>query len=134
MLLSDKQQQELKRSIIDKTPDQYKMGFMLWTREAISQLAKLKYGVTMPLRSVTDYMKRWGFTCQRPTKKAYFVDNVKADRFMKEDYSSIAKRAMEEDAEIYWGDETGIDNQQNRQRGFAPKGQPPVLKVKARPE
>lgn len=134
MLLSDEQQQELKRSIIDKTPEQYKMSFMLWTREAISRLARLKFGVRLSLRSVTNYMKRWGFTCQRPTKKAYFVDNVKVDCFMKEEYPAIAKRAKEEDAEIYWGDETGIDNQTHYQRGYAPKGKTPTVRVEVKRE
>ncbi|WP_366916641.1 transposase [uncultured Oscillibacter sp.] len=33
---------------------------------------------------------------------------------------------------IYWGDETGIDNCSNCKRGFAPKGQPPVLPVETK--
>ncbi|MCI9193228.1 MAG: IS630 family transposase [Acutalibacter muris] len=35
---------------------------------------------------------------------------------------------------IYWGDETGIDNGSNCERGFAPKGQPPVLPVETKRE
>ena len=35
---------------------------------------------------------------------------------------------------IYWGDETGIDNCSNCERGFAPKGQPPVLPVETKRE
>ena len=35
---------------------------------------------------------------------------------------------------IYWGDETGIDNCSNYERGFAPKGQPPVLPVETKRE
>jgi transposase len=127
MLLTKSQENEIKRIIIDKTPDQVKLSFMLWTREAISQLAQRLFGVTLSLRTVTNYLKRWGFTCQRPTKRAYSQDNIRIDRFMKEEYPRIAKRAKEEKAAIYWGDETGISNQENYQRGFAPKGQPPVL-------
>lgn len=133
-LLNKAQETEIKRTIIDKTPDQLKMSYLLWTRTAVSQLVRTKYGIVMSERCVSNYLKSWGFTCQRPTKKAYSQDNVKVDRFMKEEYPAIAKRAKEEKAEIYWGDETGIDNQQNRQRGFAPRGRPPVLKVEARPE
>ena len=33
---------------------------------------------------------------------------------------------------IYWGDETRIDNCSNCERGFAPKGQPPVLLVETK--
>lgn len=133
-LLSKEKEAEIRKIIIDRTPDQLKMSFLLWTRTAISQLIHSKYGIVMSERCVTNYLQRWGFSCQRPTKRAYCQDNVKVDRFMKEEYPAIAQRAKEEKAEIYWGDETGIDNQQNRQRGFAPKGQPPVLKVETRPE
>ena len=35
---------------------------------------------------------------------------------------------------IYWGDETGIDNRSNCERGFAPKGQPPILPVETKRE
>ncbi|MCI9374772.1 MAG: IS630 family transposase [Oscillibacter sp.] len=35
---------------------------------------------------------------------------------------------------IYWGDETGIDNRSNCERGFAPKGQPPILQVETKRE
>jgi transposase len=133
-LLSQAQESEICRLIIDRTPEQYKMRFMLWTREAVSNLCWQLYRIKVSLRSVTNYLKRWGFTCQRPTKKAYFADNVKVVRFMKEEYPAIASRAKAEGAEIYWGDETGIDNQEHYQRGFAPKGQPPVLLVQSKRE
>jgi len=133
-LLTSEQEKEIKQIIIDKTPDQYKMRFMLWTRQAISGLAKQLYVIDLSLRCVTNYMKRWKFTCQRPTKQAYFKDNVRADRFMKEEYPAISKRAKEEKAEIYWGDETGIDNREHYQRGFAPKGQPPTILVDSKRE
>jgi transposase len=133
-LLTVEQEKAVKQIIIDKTPEQYKMRFMLWTRQAISGLVKQLYGIDLSLRCVTNYMKRWGFTCQRPTKQAYFKDNVRADRFMKEEYPAINKRAKEEKAEIYWGDETGIDNQEHYQRGFAPKGQPPAIPVESKRE
>ena len=133
-VLSPEQEKEIQQIIIDKTPDQYKMRFMLWTREAISNLCQQLYRVKIPLRTVSNYLKRWGFTCQRPTKRAYFVDNVKVDHFMKKEYPAIAARAKREGAEIYWGDETGIDNREHYQRGFAPKGHPPVLPVESRKE
>ena len=133
-IINQEQEREIKQIIIDKTPDQYKMRFMLWTREAISNLCWQLYRVKVSLRCVTNYLKRWGFTCQRPTKRAYFVDNVKVDRFMKEEYPAIAARARREGAEIYWGDETGIDNREHYQRGFAPQGHPPVLRVECKKE
>jgi len=128
-LLTKEQEQEIRKLIIDKTPDQVKLSFMLWTRQAISELIMQMYGIELSLRCITNYLKRWGFTCQRPTKKAYIQDNIKVKQFMDEEYPDIAMRAKAENAEIYWGDETGISNQEHYQRGFSPKGQTPVLEV-----
>ena len=80
--LSPEQEKEIQRLIIDKTPDQYKMNFMLWTRATVCKLIKDKYDITITLRNMSEYLKRWGMTCQRPTKKAYFLDNVKLKKFM----------------------------------------------------
>ncbi|MDD4103314.1 MAG: transposase, partial [Kiritimatiellae bacterium] len=71
---------------------------------------------------------------QRPTKKVYARDDAKLDRFMKEKYPVIAKRALAEKAEIYWGDETGVSNQEYYQRGFSPKGVTPVMRVESKQE
>ena len=104
-----------------------KLCFMLWTRAAVCQLIKEKYNITITLRNMSEYLKRWGMTCQRPTKKAYFQDNVKLNRFMHETYPSIVEKAKKEDAEIYWGDETGINNQAYHVKGFSPKGKTPEI-------
>jgi len=133
-LLSKEQERGIRNIIIDQTPEQMKLGYMLWTRQAISELVMHKYGIELSLRCVTNYLKRWGFTCQRPTKKAYVQDNIKVVRFMDVIYPAIAARAKTENAEIYWGDETGVDNREHYQRGFAPKGQPPVLDVVSKRE
>ena len=41
----------------------------------------------------------------------------------------MSKRAEEEEADIYWADETGVSNCEIVERGFSPKGRPPVLPV-----
>lgn len=133
-LLSAQEQREIRQTIIDKTPDQLKLAGCLWTRQKISDYIKKTYKKVVSLRSVTDYMKRWGLTCQRPTKRAYAQDDVRVNRFMKEEYPAITSRAKAEKAEIYWGDETGVNNQENYERGFAPKGFAPILKFETKRE
>ena len=125
--LTPQQEKEIQRIIIDKCPDQVKIAACLWTRAAIQQLIKNKYGINIPLRSISNYLDRWGMTCQRPTRKAYSQDDVKLKTFMNETYPAIAAKAKKENAEIYWGDETGINNQEYHVRGFAPKGQTPTI-------
>ena len=42
-------------------------------------------------------------------------------------YPVVHQRAQDEDAEIHWGDETGVSSQEHYPRGYAPKGKTPVL-------
>ena len=52
--------------------------------------------------------------------------------WLEQHYPAIAKRAKAEGAVIYWGDETGITNQDQISRSYAPKGQTPVVVRAAR--
>ena len=130
--LTMEQETEMKRALIDKTPDQLKLPFALWTRDAVKILIKQRYGIEMPIRTVGEYLKRWGFTPQKPIKRAYEQSSQAVKRWLTADYPSIAFRAKKEKAQIHWGDETGIQTGANLVRGFAPKGTKPVVKLVAK--
>ncbi len=130
--LSSNQEADVRKALIDKSPDQMKLAFALWTRDAVKLLIKQWYDIEMPIRTVGEYLKRWGFTPQEPIKRAYEESSQAVKKWLEADYPVIASRAKEEKAEIHWGDETGIQTGANRVRGFAPKGQTPVVKLVAR--
>jgi len=132
--LTAEQEQAIQKLIIVKTPEQLRFSFALWTREAIGQLIKREYAVDLPLKSISNYLKRWGYTAQRPIKRAYEQNPVKVKAWMEEEYPEIQKKAKAEGGEIYWGDETGIQNDAYRAKGFAPKGKTPVVRLQARRE
>jgi len=113
--------------LVDKTPDQLKLPFALWTRKAVQEAIAQHYGVKLPIRTVGEYLHRWGFTPQKPVKRAYEQQPERVKKWLDEEYPSIALKAHEEGAEILWGDETGISSEDNRGRGYAPKGQTPVV-------
>lgn len=124
----------IKRIITDNTPDQLKFPFALWTREALQQLIKEKYQIRMPIRTVGEYLKRWGFTPQKPVRRAYQRSEPAVRRWLEEDYPAIKARARKENAEIQWGDETGVRSDDVNGRGYAPAGKTPVRRVKGTPE
>jgi len=130
--LSDKQEGEIQSLVIDKMPDQLKLPFALWTRQAVQQLIKHQYKIAMPIRTVGEYLKRWGFTVRKPIKQAYEQNPKEVNRWMQEHYPFIAAQAKKEKAEIYWGDETGLQTTAHRARGFAPKGKKPILRICAK--
>ena len=133
-VLTPNEEREIRTTIISKTPEQLKMQGFLWTRARICSYIKRVYGKAIVPQVISRYLKRWGLTCQRPTKKAYGQDIARVEKFKKEEYPTIAARAKAEDADIYWGDEVGVNNAENFERGFAPKGTPPVLPVETKRE
>lgn len=132
--LTAEQEKEIQDLIVVKTPEQLCFSFALWTREAIAQLIKQQYGLKLPLKSISNYLKRWGYTAQRPIKQAYEQNPVKVKAWMEQEYPQIQKKAKNEGGEIYWGDETGIQNDAYRAKGFAPKGKTLVIKMQAKRE
>ena len=130
--LTPEEEREIRAVIISKTPEQLKIAGFLWTRAKICAYIKRVYGKTIVPQVISRYLERWGLTCQRPTKRAYGQDIARVERFKKEEYPAIATRAKAENADISWGDETGVNNTANYERGFALKGTPPVLKVETK--
>jgi transposase len=130
--LTTEQEGQVKRALIDKTPDQLKLPFALWTRDAVKLLIKQRFRIEMPIRTVGEYLKRWGFTPQKPVKRAYEQSSQAVQKWLERDYPVIASRAKQEKAEIHWCDETGIQMGANRVRGFAPKGETPVIRMVAK--
>ena len=93
---------KIKNKIEERNPEQLKMPFALWTREAVHELIKKLTGKLLDLRQVGRYLKRWGFTPQRPIKQAYQRDEKKVQQWLEKDYPSIKTRAKAEGAEIQW--------------------------------
>ena len=125
--LTPAQEDRIKQDIIDQTPDQLKLSFALWSADAVKQLIKQYFLVDMPIRTVREYLYRWGFTPQRPLKKAYEQQPKAVQAWLDDTYPAIKAKAKQEDAEIHWGDEAGVSSMEHYPRGYSPKGQTPVI-------
>ncbi|MGV6816682.1 MAG: helix-turn-helix domain-containing protein [Thiotrichales bacterium] len=51
-LLDIEQEEEIQRLICDKTPDQLKLTFALWTRQAVQELIRMRFGIQIASRTV----------------------------------------------------------------------------------
>ncbi|ABM39020.1 ISXo7 transposase [Polaromonas naphthalenivorans CJ2] len=127
--LSQAQEDSLQRSIIDQRPEQLKMDFFLWSRAAVGQLIEQEYGIELQVRSVGKYLARWGFTPQKPIRRAYEQSPEAVQAWLEGEYPAIEQRARQEGAEIHWGDETALVNTDVRGRSFAPAGKTPVART-----
>jgi transposase len=132
--LSQEQEKRLREMISDKTPDQLKFPFALWTCFAVQQVVRQQWGLRMPIRTVGEYLKRWGYTPQKPTRRAYEQNLQRVEKWLSEEYPAILERAKQERAEIHWGDETGLCNGYQYGRSYAPMGKTPTVRLCAAKE
>lgn len=127
--LSDEQARHLQERIADHSPEDWGIASPLWSRRAVQQLIAQEYDLRMPLRTVGEYLKRWGYRPKRPQRKARRQDPEEVRDWLENTYPAIAARARQDGAEIHWCDETGVDANEHCGRGYALVGQTPLLKV-----
>jgi len=126
--INGKQSAEVRNLIKVKLPDQLKLPFGLWTREAVQKLIKDKFGIELSRWQVGRYLKVWGYTPQKPISKAFEQKPEKVKQWLEKEYPKIKKKAKKENAIIYFGDETGMRSDHQAGRSYAPKGETPVIK------
>src|SRR5918998_1604651 len=56
------------------TPDELDLPFALWSRAAVRELIRRRFGVRLAVRTMGTYLARWGFTAQKPIRRAYEQD------------------------------------------------------------
>ncbi len=122
------QSAEVRKLVKEKMPEQLKLSFGLWTREAVQQLIIERYGVDLSRWQVGRYLKAWGYTPQKPISKAFEQDPARVQYWLDKEYPIIKKRAKKENAVIYFEDEVGMRSDHQAGKSYAPKGETPVIK------
>ena len=130
--LNKAQEKEVQRTIVDKTPDQLKMTFALWSRRAVRQLVMDRFGIPYTLQGIGKLLKDWGFTPQRPARRAIERNDEAVKRWKETEYPQLAARAKAEKAEIWWADETAAKPECHFRRSYSPKGKTPVVRQGAK--
>ena len=126
------QEREARDLIRRHTPDELDLPFALWSRAAVRELILRRFGVRLAVRTMGTYLARWGFTAQKPLRRAYEQDAAAVRRWLRRDYPAIAARAKAEGGAIFWGDETGLRSDDVRGRSYAPRGRTPEVRVNHR--
>lgn len=125
--LSSTEEAWIQQVMQEHFPDELNIDSALWTRSAVQMLIACECGVKMPIRTVGEYLKRWRYTPQKPLKRAYEQDPEAVKAWLETEYPAIEQRAKTEDAEIAWGDESGLRSDAHVGRGYAPIGQTPEI-------
>ncbi len=128
-LLDAAREAELQGLIRRRTPDELGLPFALWSRAAVRELVARRCGVELAVRTAGKYLARWGFTAQKPLRRAYEQDPAAVRRWLRRDYPAIVARAKQARGIIFWGDETGLRSDDVRGRSYAPRGRTPLVRV-----
>jgi transposase len=123
------QEAEVRDLIRRHTPDELDLPFALWSRAAVRELVRQRCAVALAVRSMGTYLARWGFTAQKPLRRAYERDPAAVRRWVRRDYPAIVAKAKRARGVIFWGDETGLRSDDVRGRSYAPRGRAPVVRV-----
>src|SRR5215213_979054 len=123
------QEAEVRDLICRHTPDELDLPFALWSRAAVRELIWRRYRVRLAVRSTGTYLARWGFTAQRPLRRAYERDPAAVRRWLRRACPALVARARRARGVIFWGDETGLRSDDVRGRSYAPRGRTPLVRV-----
>jgi transposase len=127
--LSAAQERQVFRWINGNNPMQYGFDFGLWTRQITRELVQREFGVTLSLASIGALLARLGLTAQKPLQRAYQRDLEAIERWRRDTYPAIVRRARAEKADIYFWDESGFRADAVQGRTWGVKGETPVVQV-----
>ncbi|MGH8967688.1 MAG: IS630 family transposase, partial [Actinomycetes bacterium] len=125
--LTDRQMMELLTLIVGCEPRQLSFGFALWTRKLVRDLIRQRFKVSLSEVTVGRILKKLGLSPQRPLYRAYQQDPEKVERWKRETYPEIRRRAAEEGAEIFFADEAAIRTDYHAGTTWAPVGHTPLV-------
>jgi transposase len=127
--LNAEQARNIKKTVISKCPDQLRLPGMLWTREAVSELVEIRFGVKLSRWTVGRYLRSWGMTPQKPAHRALEQDPVQVREWLNKEYPSIVRQARKEKGQIWWGDETGLRSDHQSGTTWGEKGRTPIVRA-----
>ena len=126
--LDDKTMKYIYDAVVESDPLQYKFQFALWTLKMIVTLIYKKFRIKISISSVSRLLKQMGVTRQKPIWRAYQKDDKVIDAWVKKEYPKIKRLAKKVDADVYFGDETGIRSDFHSGTTWGVKGKTPVVK------
>jgi transposase len=125
--LEEKHLKWLAKTLIDKTPHQFKLPFALWTRSQIIHVLELKFNIKVGKSIISRTLKKLGYSFQKPTVRFKQQDPIIVRKWLTEDYKKIQAEAKEVCADIYFGDEAGVSSTYSLGKTIGKKGQTPIV-------
>jgi transposase len=104
----------------------------LWTLKRVAKVIKKEFNVTYNVTYVWCVLRDLGFSAQVPLKQALERKEDYIKEWVRERWPEILKDAEKGGSELVFLDESGLSNEPNVARTWAPKGSRPKLKHSAK--
>ena len=127
--LTDFQAAHIQQLIDHNSPARLGIKTPLWSRPAVRELIHNEYGIWVAVRTVGEYLKRWGYTAKKPSRHSNQQDPEEVREWLEETYPEIERLAEQEGAEILWTDEMGVEADHYPRCGYARKGERASMEV-----
>ena len=75
MVLTEEEQENIRSAVAESIPEDFGITGKLWTLGRTAEYIEKHFQKTINERTLSDYMKRWGMSCQRPAKRARKQDS-----------------------------------------------------------
>jgi transposase len=125
--LTLRQKQQVRTWICGKDPRQHGFDFGLWTRKIVAALIQRKLKIRLSITSVGRLLAELDITPQKPLRRAYERDPVAIEKWKREQYPALERRARRCGADIFFLDEAGLRSDAPLQRTWGAKGRTPVV-------
>lgn len=125
--LTPAQEKQVFRWVNGRDPRQYGLDFGLWTRAVVAGLIQKKFGVKLGLTAVGELLAKLDLTPQKPLQRAYQRDPQAIEKWQRETFPSIARRAKARGAEVLFWDESGFRADTVHGKTWGLRGHTPVV-------
>lgn len=127
--LSDDQAIRIQQCLDNHLPQSLGIAHALWTRRAVRELIQNEFGITLAERTVGQYLRRWGYTPKKPSRRGKKQNPDEVEKWLLETYPAIEVQAFRENAEILWTDEVGVSADHHPGTGYSRRGERAIMDV-----
>ena len=102
-LLSSAQEASVRRAVCEALPSSFGLRCELWSRAAVGEFIRSRFGVRLSPRGLDNYLARWGLAVDKGSRRR-LCDHCPPETrgWLLADYQQVAQRAKAARAEIYW--------------------------------
>ena len=127
--LGTRKQKQLKRIILKRDPRFFGYEQATWTRKIICEVIQELFGVRYSISGVGKLLKQNNISPQKPLRRAYERNEQEIERWTRETWPNIRKRAKRRGALIMFLDEAGIISDSPLDATWGERGCTPVIRT-----